>query len=354
MKKINWFARLFMSWKALEEHFGAQTGDTRTLEVLEKNYQQMIDVLNTNISNLNSQLSKASEQVTRLEEQNLSKDRELNKERNDLSDLKLRLQEVKVQLDERTNESKNIKDEIRDQLKTINKIERTFFSTTGNKGKGELGEQQVKRILEKAGIGNDMWFENLTVGKDTVEFAISSGEEGKFIPVDSKVLDADLDEDGKVIIDDKYKAKVKSAAKDVAKYLGKANTTDYGILVLQSDSIYMKLFEEYPTFFQEMIQENKVHINSPSSFVQTAWSISHLMNIYRRVHNDEKIYDQMVSTIESVSKFANSLMKVHKDFNVTMRHYGTIENKSTKLLRKLNKDGKIKELPQIEFNDQEE
>lgn len=353
MRKINWFSRLFMSWNKLEAYFASQKSDGRTLDALEKSYENLTKTLNERIASLTSELDNARHEVTRLNANLNSKDGELNKEKVAVNELTEKLNAVRVQLDERTGESNKIRDEIRDQLKTINKIERQFFSSTANKGKGELGEQQVKIILQKSGLAPDMWIENLTVGNTTVEFAMSSGEEGKFIPIDSKVLEAELDEDGKVIIDEKYRNKVKSAAKEIAKYLGKTNTTDYGILVLQSDSIYMKLFEEFPEFFQEMIREFKVHINSPSSFVQSAWSISHLVNIYKRVHNDEKIYDQMLSTIDSVSKFANKISTVHKEFNVAMKHYGTIENKSKKLITKLDKEGKIKEIPSIEFMEEE-
>jgi len=101
-----------------------------------------------------------------------------------------------------------------------------------------------------------------------VEFAIVAPE-NKFIPVDSKVLESTkLDEDGKVIIDKEYANKVRSQAKKVSEYLGKANTTDYGILVLQSDSIQIEVFENFPELYKSIVDDYKVYVMGPSSFVQ--------------------------------------------------------------------------------------
>lgn len=298
------------------------------------------------ITELKLRLHEITNKHIRLEAEAKSKNEQLTNEKNASNELKTRIETIRIQLEEKNSENNIIKNDIRDQLKTIGKIERTFFASTGNKGKGELGERQVKTILEKAGIENDMWVENLQVGNSTVEFAIQSGIEGKFIPVDSKVLDAKYDNDGNIIIDNDYKTKVKTQVKEVAKYLGKKHTTEYGILVLQSDQIYMSLFEEFPSFFEEMIREFKININSPSSFLQNAWSISHLIEIYKKVHNDEKIYEEMVSALDSVSKFAVKLNAVHEAFNVAMdTHYPTIRNKQKNLTKRLIKSNKIKEIP---------
>lgn len=352
MKKINWFKRLFMSWKALESYFHASS-DSRDIDKIESLYKELNEQKERTIKELKSQVELLNNQIIKTEHDANKAKADLDSQQNINSNLKNELASLKAEINSKREENKLISNEIRDQLKTIGKIERTFFASTGNKGKGELGEQQVKTILEKSGLPIDMWTTNLTVGKNTVEFAMQSGEEGKFIPIDSKVLDAELDDDGMVIINNAYKSKVKSAASDISKYLGKSNTADYGILVLQSDSIYMKLFEEYPTFFKDVIDEYKIQINSPSSFIQTAWQISRLINIYKRVKNDEKIYEDMISTLKSISEFGNKLFTVHKDFNIAMKHYGTIEKKHNNLTKRLDKEGKIKSIPSLENKDGE-
>ncbi|MCK5807252.1 MAG: DNA recombination protein RmuC [Mycoplasmataceae bacterium] len=352
MKKISWLKRIFMSWDSLEKYFNNTEVSFQPNSVSEDLYKQTLETLEERkirIEEYKVQLDEAKRLITKLETEASSASDQLVNERHQANELRTQINRIKVQLDERSNENNIIKNDIRDQLKTIGKIEKTFFASTGNKGKGELGERQVKMILETAGMSKDMWVENLQVGNTTVEFAIQSGSEGKYIPIDSKVLETDTDEYGKIIIDDKYRNKVKSQVAAVAKYLSKSNTTDYGILVLQSDSVYMKLFEEYRGFMEEMLRDFKINITSPSSFLQNAWSISHILDIYKKVHNDEKIYSDMASALESVSKFANSLSKVHKDFNIAMNsHYPALEKKHTILTKRLVKADKIKAIPKIE------
>ena len=350
MKKINWFKRLFMSWTSLEKYFNNEANvNIEANEDMKNLYQQIIDEKNSTNERLVSEIAELKKIKNDLENENKIKDNQLTSENKSLNEFKTRVTRIEAELEEKRRQNDLFKNDIRDKMSTIGKIEQTFFAKSGNKGKGELGEQQVRTILEKSGLPKELWVENLTVNNNTVEFAMKSGEEGKFIPIDSKVLDAELDDNGLVIIDDKYKNKVSSAAKEIHKYLGKSNTTNFGILVLQSDSIYMKLFEEYPTFFQEMIEKYKININSPSSFIQSAWQISYIISIYNRVHNDEKIYEDMIGTLETISKFANNMSSIHKTFNTAMNQYGTIERKHTNLSKRLDKAGKIKPIKKLEL-----
>ncbi len=56
----------------------------------------------------------------------------------------------------------------------------------------------------------------------------------------------------------------------------------------------------------------------------------------------------MVSVLNSITKFSTSLQKTHTDFNIAMStHYPTIQKKQTKLLKKLNQEGKIKNLTDL-------
>ena len=347
MSRISWFKRLFMSYDALATHF-AQSTNGETLITVKNTYTKLLENQETTIADLRSQLDEVRTKAIQFEEGYKNQKNNNESKDNNIKVLNQKVNELQVRLDERTKETNIIRDDIRDQLKTIGKIESTFFAKSGNKGKGELGERQVKTILEKSGLPADMWIENLQVNSNIVEFAMQSGEEGKFIPIDSKVLDTEQDEEGNINVNSAYKTKVETQVKEVKKYLGKSNTADYGIIVLQSDDVYMKLFEEYPQFFSEMIEKHRIYVNSPSSFVQTAWSISNLLKIYKRVKKDERIYEEMQDALVSVGKFATSLSKVHKDFNIAMEtHYPTIEKRHANLVKRLDKEGKLKAIPEV-------
>ncbi|NQZ66309.1 MAG: DNA recombination protein RmuC [Mycoplasmatales bacterium] len=359
MKKINWFARLFMSYNQLEAHFKKNDSSDEKIARLEERVDAREKEINS-IKEMNDKLSKLADESKNerasveakmqaiINELSISKKsnqnnlQEIAVKNSEISNLRKEIQERKSSLDK-------LSKDIHEKLMPLNRIEKTFFASTGNKGKGELGEMQLKMILEKSGLDSSLWTENLIVGKSSVEFAMKSGDDkGKWIPIDSKVLETHFDEDGKPIIDDSYKNKVKVQVKEVSKYLGKSNTADYGLLVLQNDDIYLKLYDDFPFFFKEMIEEYKIYISSPSSFVQMAWSISNIIKIFERINNDQKIYDEMVSVLDSINKFGTSLSKAHKDFNVAMNsHYPTIQNKQNKLIKKLDKEGKIKGLPEL-------
>ena len=363
MRKINWFSRLFMGWDSLVEHIGNNSNQTneeliklRTEnEFLNKNVEELKGFLEANTNNLNTKqseiasivdkLAKAEAEREAMRGTNASQSEELAVKRTQIESLKDSLNENKNNLD-------LLKKEINEKLSPLKRIQKTFFAEAGNKGKGELGEMQVKSILQKSGLEENLWTENLIVSGKQVEFAIKSGEDDKWIPVDSKVLDTEVNDEGKIVIDKNYSSRVKTQVKEITKYLGKANTADYGLLVLQNDSIYMELFNNEPSLFQEMIRKHKVYVCSPSSFVQFAWSVSHIIDIYEQVHNDEKIYEQMMGALTTITKLSNSLVKVHKDFNTAMNtHYPTLQKRQIKLQNKLNKDGKIKELPAIELSE---
>ncbi len=361
MIKINWFARLFMSWEKLKEYITSNNSNDKEMAIiktqLEMTKQRLEEMVKQN-DNLNNYLTESKNDKNEIV-------KKLEMQVHDLEVAKQKEQETNISMSQKIQEIETLKDKIReektsleyykkqinDKLIPLNKIEKTFFASSGNKGKGELGELQLKTLLQKSGLDNNIWVENLTVGKNVVEFAIQSGnEDEKWIPIDSKVLETEIDEDtNKIIIDQKYKNKVLTQVRTITKYLGKSNTADYGLLVLQNDEIYMELYNEFPSFFKEVIEEHKVYITSPSSFVQITWSIANIIKIYERVHKDEMIYDQMVSILESVTKFSNKLAVTHKDFNIAMTaHYPTIQKKQSALIKRLVKEGKIKELPTIE------
>lgn len=348
-----------MSWDSLVRYMASDEKSNNELELelvkiktqnegyeerkkdLEKNLMDLrerIDELNINADNLKKENS-----TLKMNRENFDKELQIKE------DQIRRLEDEKINLDSSLRELKSnhniLKNEIQSKLNPLEKIERTFFANTGPKGKGMLGEKQLEVILEKSGLPSENWTKNLPVGSNVVEFAIKS-ENDKWIPVDSKVLDVVIDDKGFAIIDEAYTKKIKGQAKEVAKYLGKKNTSDYGLLILQSDDVYIKCFEMFPNFFQEMIKEYKVYVMGPSSFVQFASSISNILEIYEKVQNDEKIFDGISSLMESTRLFGDNVIKAQKALNIAVNtHYGLMGRKYNKLANTVNKEGEVKLLP---------
>ena len=345
MKKVNWFQRLFLSWNTLVKIINKDSS------ISDHNYSSMEKA----ISLLEKQLEEKKRKIEKLEDEIKDKVRTIETLKTSENDVKIDLNkkiqmidELKEKITFQKNQADSRMEEIRKQLLPLDRINKIFFGQTGNKGKGELGELQIKTILEKMEFDSNFWVENLKVGSNNVEFAIQSGIKGKWIPVDSKVVEPKVDDENKIIIDDDYRKRIKIEAQKISKYNNKKNTASYSILVLPNDEIYSKLFDNFPQLFQEIQQEYKVHINSPSTFIQSAWNIASIVEIYNKISNDEKVYEEINSILESIGKFATKLKIAHKAFNVAMdTHYPTIENKHTKLIKQRKKVKELKQIPSL-------
>ncbi|MCK5945698.1 MAG: DNA recombination protein RmuC [Mycoplasmataceae bacterium] len=365
MKKINWFNRLFMSWPTLVDIIKNDSSKSEELnklntdnEVFKKEVEMMKKQTELRLKEMTKReddyekllkmFGGLQDELKKMQIENTEITSSKNEIKNEISLKEQMIENLKDKIRERSNDLEVLKKDINEKLTPLNKIERTFFGKSGNKGIGELGELQVKTILEKSGLDTNFWVENLSVGTKNVEFAIKSGNEGKWIPVDSKVINAEANEDGTFDIDKKFADNVKKQAKEISKYLSKTNTAEFGLLVLQSDAIYMEVFAEFPNIFREIIKEHKVYVTSPSSFVQFSWSIAHILDIYKRVHQDEELFDDVVSTLETVNKFSKNMQEAHSKFNVAMNtHYPALEKKQNKLVKKLEGAGKLKAIPAL-------
>lgn len=351
MKKINWFKRLFYTWDKLSQYFSNDDEKSKEQGELIEFVKKTNASLEKDKETLAIKVKELEDSLKIINAKNEEKEKSIQSKTEHIANLEKSISETKAILQERTGNVQKVQEEINTKLSTLGRIENTFFAATGNKGKGELGEMQVKTVLEKSGLSPDFWVENLAVGSKVVEFAIKSGEENKWIPIDSKVLDAKVDENNKMIIDADYTRKIKTQAQSISSYLNKPNTTGYGVLVLQNDSILMELYDNFPNLFKEVLRDQKVYIASPSSFIQMAWSISQIVDIYERVKGDEAIYTDMMSTLDSVANFAKSLKETHVKFNTAMeRHFPAIENKHKNLAKRLDKTGKLKQISKEEDN----
>jgi len=371
MRKINWFARLFMKWNSIvdfiKNDYKITNSDYETkIAVLKekcKNLEEKVeDLVNRNKENKRNFEREKEEKIQLRTEFETYKNKyeNLDHKKHDIEKQlftkESELKNLREKLLDHKNDTENMKRNILEKLTPLKRINETFFAKAGNKGKGMLGEKQLNNILEKSGIPPEFWVKNLVVGNDSkniVEFAIKV-DKNKWIPIDSKVLDTDINESNEIVIDSKYETRVKEEAKKISKYLNKSNTGPYGMLVLQSDDIYLKLMDEFPNLFHEVIDKYKIHIASPSSFIQFAWSISYILNIYQKINKDEKIYDQMIQLIQTMEKLGKKLYSTYKEFTIAMdTHYPTFEKRYQKLTKSFVKTGKIKELPQLELKTKE-
>ena len=352
MPKLNFIQRLFWSSEKIKNYFLENTNiNNEEFKSLIDAQKLLIDEQKARILDKDKIIGEIKEKLIREEEISKNASFQTNELKEKIHVYESKRFELEKELNIVRNEKNEISKKINSKLETLTKIETTFFGKTGNKGKGMLGEMQLSKLLEVSGLPQDFYVNNLQVNSNIVEFAIKSGIKGKWIPVDSKVIDVDIDDNQVIIITDKYIAKVKNAVKEISKYLSKSNTTDYGLLVIQSDEIYMKLYEYNPAFFQNMIRDYKIHISSPSSFINYSSSISHILDIYSKVHNEEKLYKEIIALMETTRKFADNMQKSYKTFKVAMEsHYPALENKHKKIKKTIDTNEQFKAIKSLEEN----
>lgn len=76
--------------------------------------------------------------------------------------------------------------------------------------------------------------------------------------------------------------------------------------------------------------------------------MSNILDIYRKIHKDEKLFDDVVDVLTTVNKLSASLVATHKSFNTAMdTHYPTLARRQNALVKKMVKDNKIKALPNL-------
>lgn len=364
MQKINWFRRLFMSWNNLktlilnsfeknqEKFLFEKDKIIAKFETENKNFKERIKDFEKNINDLRKQnliIEELKHKINKLNFENAAKEKNNHEKNLSIQNLEKQLISANTKIASAQLEKEETLSKINEKLIPLDKIEKTFFGKSGNKGKANLAEKQLEEILNSAGLSKNFWTKNLIVGNTQVEYAIKSEEKEKWIPIDSKIIEHEIDKENKIIIDNKFKEKIIVQARNISKYLNKINTSSYGVLVLQNDNIYMDLFEKYPSLFKDVIEKYKIYIFSPSSFVQFCWSLSYIIKISEKFNIQEKAYNEILSLAKTATHFGISVKDAHQSLNVAVtRHFPLLEKKQNKIQKLFPKSSDLKKIAPLE------
>lgn len=280
--------------KALKENSKVIRESADDNKQLLEQYKEMSVKLSTEKDTLEKEIvemKKKNEMLTiseqKLSASNTSKDSEIGSLKESINNLQSRISEDQQKVMEDTNKLLGI-----------------FQKTTGAAGK--IAELRLEDLITKTSIESDSWTTNLTVGQDTVEFAIKAEDtNNKWIPVDSKLIGA-FDAGDEIVVNDSYIKKVSSQAKKVSKYLNKINTTPFGIMVLQSDFVYNEIYEQNPEILTNSIVENSVFIMSPSAFVQFSTAINKLTKTFEKAKRASEISGELNTVIKHINNMTNA------------------------------------------------
>ncbi len=204
-----------------------------------------------------------------------------------------------------------------------------FKSSTGSQGK--LSEKKLEQVFRGIfGEEGETWTTNLQVGDGRVEFAIKPDPtKDKWVPVDSKSLVPEVDENNEFVLDSKYYASVKKAGNDISeKYVSKNNTESYGIMVLPSEGIYNEIFYSGNESLIKDLSDKNIFITSPSNFIQFATTVYKLNERMNIVEKSKEIVSEISTAFDHLVNFHNNAKEGVQKINLAFdKHLPKATNK---------------------------
>lgn len=340
---VGFFRRIF-SWKDIINNIETEIkflDDTNHEQELLDQLQKEKHELNTINATLNNDLDHSKNTASKLEQVN----KQLEDKLSSLSQqLEIQSSKLESELEIVGTLRSQIEQTNNDMLKYTKELHTVFRSSTGSQGK--LSEKKLETILQGMfGDEGETWITNLQVGDGRVEFAIKPDPvSDKWVPVDSKSLVPEIDDNNEFVLDSKYFNKVKAAGKEISsKYIGKNNTESYAIMVLPSEAIYNDLFyvSGNETLIKDLSDMN-VYMTSPSNFIQFASTVYKLNDRIKIVEESKNIVSEINTAFEHMVNFSNSATAGLKQINMAFNsHMPKVEKKLTSISTTIDSTKKI-------------
>ena len=349
LKKINWFKRLFirfilpfLPWNWLSDYFKKNcfSHNNQLNEEIKKSNEIIVANVGSNISNkINELIQKNNEsnnlrnEIEKLKDQKQQIEKELIKTQSEL-------ESKKTNNFEKDNVIKSLNEKINEymkeiaKVKTIDKIESwlapgiktlknmdDYFFQKGGKGLSILHENLVESIILKAKLPEETYKKPLIfINKDRVEFALNSGDNKHWIPVDAKAYIPDKKgPDGQYIIDASFISKIKKGAKEMIKYLNRneenSSTTYYGLLVTISDEIYSNTCNKFMTDINNIRHEYKIIVCSPTNFIQFSWFLQNNLQLIEKYKNYDQTIHNCNELVREIEKFMKKITEIKNNFD---------------------------------------
>lgn len=319
---VSFFKRVF-SWRPTIDHI------TELIKTIDMNSE--IEKFKEEIENRENH-SKELWNVTK--ESQKSKIDELeekvNEQLRDIGKMKGARNELQAELDSKTQLTGFLKNKIDESFEKVkgqvNEIHKVFNKTVGNRGK--ITELHLEGIMEQYFEKSDnFWTKNLSVGSGRVEFAIrQSKDDEKWIPIDSKSIIPKENDKEEWIIDSKYIRRIEKAAKDITQYLGKSNTTDFGIMVIPSNEVLIEMYRLFPDELNIIAEKHAIYVSSPHGFNQYVNTIKTLQDKMNAINSQKESLEKIRvikghislfynASVESVDKINTAFDKHLKNIN---------------------------------------
>ena len=224
---------------------------------------------------------------------------------------------------------------------------------TNVKSRGYFGEVQLGNILEQF-LTSEQYACNVKTrpsSNDLVEFAIKlpgkNDNEFVWLPVDSKfpiedysrLVDAEENGDVELIAELKKKLEtsVKSFAKDIyEKYIETPYTTDFGIMFLPTESLYLEILKN-TSLCETLSQKYRVVVSGPTTFVALLNSLQMGFKTLAIEKRSSEVWQLLGMVKSEFTKFGDLLDKTNKKLLEISSTMELASKKSRTIERKLKK-----------------
>lgn len=223
------------------------------------------------------------------------------------------------------------------------------------KTKGIAGEVILGSIIKEL-LSPDQFEENVATNssnpRDVVEFAIKipSKDSTIYLPIDSKfpleyyskLRDA-LDTGDKTIIENARKElgrQIKNEAKTISKYIDVPNTTDFAIMFLPTEGLYIEAIEM--GLFEVCQKEFRVNISGPTTLSAIINSLRLGFNSLEIQKRSGEVFKLLGAVKTEFNKFAEALSSTQKKFDQAGAELENLVGTRTRAMqRKLKEIGEV-------------
>lgn len=233
---------------------------------------------------------------------------------------------------------------------------------TNVKTKGIVGEVILDSIIGEI-LSPDQYDKNVSTNKssprDMVEFAIKipSGDSFIYLPVDSKfpleyynkLKDAVTTGD-KILVEAARKElgrQIKNEAKTIKKYIDVPNTTDFAILFLPTESLYIEAIEM--GLFEECQREYHVNIAGPTTLSAIINALRLGFSSLEIQKRSGEVFKLLGAVKTEFNKFADALLSAQSKIDKVSDDLDELVGKRTRAMQRKLKE--IGELPDAEAKD---
>jgi DNA recombination protein RmuC len=271
--------------------------------------------------------------------------------------------------EKRIADKSSLKTELERLLLTTGNLSRAL---TFNKGRGDWGELELRRLLEDSGLqeGSSFFMQPVLINKSRPDFRICMPGE-RVLFVDSKALQFDPNESQesdnetlaqelrqKKAVDSLRKAIKNLSEKDYQSYL--QESAGFVVLYVPREAMLSNALMHSPQLFEEAYSK-RVILAGPLNLMAILKAIEHSWTMARQSEHALQIIEDTQKLTEKVGVFIERMDAIGKGLKTTVKAYEgariTLEGRAglmslsekLEVQYKKNKDKLLKELTRVEF-----